>query len=397
MDTQFLLWQIFLVFLGARAAGYLSTLLCQPAVIGELLVGILLGSQVLGWVHLSEPLLLLGELGVIFLLFQVGLESDIWQFKKVGGPALSVGSLGVFFPFLMGFGSLQLLGYPLLESLFVGAAMVATSVGITARVLQEKDLTQTLAARVILAAAVFDDVLGLLILGFVVSLARGSLDWLSLAILLIETLVFVSLLVFLAPGFAKRTFHFLELSPRSSAPFGGALIICLGLAWVSSFIGLAAIIGAFLAGLALAEARGERSGRDVLREQFAPLVEFLAPFFFVLMGVQVDLTAFVQPSTLLLLALVLVLAIVGKLLGSYPGTIRLGRRVFWQVGIGMIPRGEVGLIVASIGLGLGVIGKNVYSVVVAMSILTTLLAPPFMRWAFSKPGQSSEGATSNSP
>lgn len=386
MRSVDILWQLLLIFFAARLAGALFVQLHQPAVVGELLVGILLGPQVLGWVQSTEFLSVLAELGVIFLLFQVGLESEIGEFKKVGRPAVVVGTFGVFVPFILGFSAMLLLSYPLPESLFIAAAMVATSVGITARALQEGNLCRTFSARIILAAAVFDDILGLLVLGFAVGLARGQPDWVSLGILLAETLIFVIFLVFFAPRLAYRHFPALERLPRSSAPFGAAVILCLGLSFLSSYIGLAAIIGAFLAGLALAGVKSPKSGAQVLRKQFEPLTELLAPFFFVMMGTHVDLEAFLQPSVLSLLALVLFLAILGKIIGSFIGTFRLGRKISWQVGIGMVPRGEVGLIVASIGLGIGALSPDLYSVVVAMSILTTLLAPPFLRRAFlSKP------------
>jgi Kef-type K+ transport system membrane component KefB len=301
---------------------------------------------------------------------------------RVGGRAGLVAVLGVLAPFLLGFGLMgPLLGYAPIESIFVGSAMVATSVGITARVLRDLGVIASRESRIILGAAVLDDVLAMIILAVVAGLAAtGTVRALDVAAIAGQALLFTAFLAFVGTGAMRRYGLRLERLKMHNAPFAVALSAMLGLAALAGSIGLAAIIGAFLAGMVFAEAREHFE----LEHQALPVYEFLVPFFFVITGSQVDWRLFVTPSLMALALGVTVLALLGKFVGGGLGVLGLGRRSMAIVGIGMAPRGEVGLIVASLGLSLGAIGPNIFSVVVIMSVLTTLVVPPVLRLLYAE-------------
>ncbi|MFZ3062301.1 MAG: cation:proton antiporter, partial [Actinomycetota bacterium] len=280
------------------------------------------------------------------------------------------------FPFALGFGLILLLGHSSIEAMFVGTAMSATSIGITARVLSELNLLARKYSRVILGAAVLDDILALLLLVAVSGLGRGSLSLVNLALIVVEVLAFLFITLFVVRRIAKRrAASILKRLNISNAPFAVAIVVSLGLSALSSYIGMAAIIGAFLAGVIFAETED----KFVLQREIAPVYAFLVPFFFVVMGTKVDIKQFVNPTVVWLMLAVILLAIIGKLFGGFLGSTILGWRSALNVGIGMIPRGEVGLIVASIGLGLGKVPLNMYSIVVSMSVITTLIVPPILK------------------
>jgi Kef-type K+ transport system membrane component KefB len=253
--------------------------------------------------------------------------------------------------------------------------MVATSVGITARVLADAGMLSSHVARVILAAAVLDDILGMIVLAVVSSISSGRINYVSLAVVSVEAMVFSLLIVFFGSRVVGRVhLNVAKLRTRNSA-FILSIILCLGLSLASIYIGMAAIIGAFLAGLALAE-HGESWH---LRENVHPLVEFLTPFFFVLLGTQMNLKTAAQPRVLVMASVICLLAVLSKLIGCGLGSLGLGWKDSLRVGIGMVPRGEVGLIVAAVGLGLQTISNVIYSVILLMTIFTTLIAPPVLR------------------
>ncbi|HKT12748.1 MAG TPA: cation:proton antiporter, partial [Terriglobia bacterium] len=285
------------------------------------------------------------------------------------------GVSGVVLPFVLGVWYMKFAGHSSVESIFVGAAMVATSVGITARVLADLGALSTRAARVILAAAVLDDILGLLVLAVVSSLSTGRIHYLQLLTVAAEAVAFALLMIFFASRVIGRFQPQVEKLRAQNSAFILAIILCLGLSLASIYIGMAAIVGAFLSGLALAD----HSERWKLHENAHPLSEFLAPFFFVILGVQVNVHSFANSGLIGLASIICALAIVGKLVGCGLGCLRLGFKDALRVGVGMIPRGEVGLIVAGIGLTLHTISDAVYSIVLAMSIVTTLVAAPFLR------------------
>ncbi len=378
------------MFAGGKLLAEVFERLRQPTVVGELIAGMLLGPSLLGLVHASELTQGVAEMGAIFLLFTIGLETQPRDLLRVGWISVLVATLGVFVPFVLGFAYMQAADHTLVESVFVGASMVATSVGITARVLANLGVLSSRVARVILGAAVLDDILGMIVLAVVSSLSAGQINYLQLAIVTVEALGFSLLVIF----FGSRVVEKIQptvarLRARNSA-FILSIILCLGLSLASTYVGMAAIIGAFLAGLALAE----QSARWSLRENAHPLSEFLAPFFFVLLGAQVNLRTVARPGLLTEVGLVSLLAIITKLIGCGMGAMRLGWKDALRVGVGMVPRGEVGLIVAAVGLRLHTISEPVYAVVLAMSIVTTLVAPPALKLAMPDRGGSPAGSTS---
>jgi Na+:H+ antiporter len=371
-----LLLELFLMFAGGKLLAEILERLGQPAVIGEILAGALLGPSLLGVVQVNEVTQGLAEVGAIFLLFTVGLETKPHELREHGWTAILVAILGVVIPFIFGFFYLELTRQSLVESIFVGAAMVATSLGITARVLADLGMLQTRVARVILGAAVLDDILGMIVLAVVSSLSSGHINYVQLAVVTAEAVIFSALVI----AFGSRVVGSLRpavarLRAQNSA-FVLAVIFCLGLSVASAYIGMAAIIGAFLAGLALADhSEGWRLG-----ENAHPLSEFLAPFFFVLLGTRVEVRVASDPRLLVVVAIVSLLAVAGKIIGCGLGALSLGVKDAFRVGIGMVPRGEVGLIVAAVGLDLHTISEAIYTVVLLMSVITTLVTPPALRW-----------------
>jgi Kef-type K+ transport system membrane component KefB len=370
-----LLFMLFVMFVAAKLAAEIFERLKQPAVAGEILAGVVIGP---GLLHLVEPSELTGalsEIGVIFLLFLVGLETKPADIFRVGLRAMLVAVLGVIVPFVFGYALLLVWGHAHIEAIFTGAAMVATSVGITARVLGQMGLLHLEVSRIILGAAVIDDILGLIILAVVSSLAKeGGVNYAQIATTAGLAIGFTLLVIFVgARAINKITPKVQKLKLGQSQLFFG-LSLCLGLAMVAHTIGVAAIIGAFLAGMALAESA---EGTD-MPHQAEAVTEFLLPFFLTNIGMQVKLGAFLDLGVVLLAVLITLLAVISKLIGCGLGVLPMGKRKVLQVGMGMVPRGEVGVVVAQIGLGLGVISNAVFGVVLFMAVATTLIAPPFL-------------------
>lgn len=388
-DHGQILLVLFIILVAAKLMAEVFERLGQPAVVGEILAGVLIGSSVLNWVNplgetgeltsMGTIIDALAEIGVIFLLFTVGLETRPSDIFKVGKQATVVAILGVIVPFLAGWGLLTLWpGHSWIEAIFLGAAMVATSVGITARVLSGMGLISTDAARIILAAAVIDDVIGLLVLAVVSSLASGSIDYTHIVITAALAIGFTVLMIIYgtrAVSILKSPINALRIN-HSLLMF--ALILCFGLAAVASKIGIAGIIGAFLAGVALSEAT---DGTE-LHHQSQSLTEFLTPFFLVNIGLKLDLSVFLSSEVIILSIIVTVLAVASKLIGCALPVWSSNRRRALQVGVGMVPRGEVGIVVAQIGLSLAAVGAGVYGVVLVMAVATTLIAPPLIKTAF---------------
>jgi Kef-type K+ transport system membrane component KefB len=370
------LTDIFVLLLAAKAGDEIFKRIGQPAIVGEILAGVVVGPSLFGFVEPGEVLEVFSELGVVFLLFWVGLGTRVSELREVGRTALLVGVLGVIVPLAGGIGLGVARGDETTEAVFLGAALVATSVGITSAVLLDLGVIRTRASRTILGAAIVDDILALIILSIAVGLAaEGGVDPAKVGAALALSLGFVA---FFALGGTRvtRTWPKVLEAPRfAESPLLPAVILCLGLAAFSAQIGLAAIIGAFLAGLMVAETKEQSS----VESEVAPLYAFFPPFFFAFIGMQVDLDALADPSTLGLLAMVTALAALTKFAGAYLGARSFGRREASTVAVGMVPRGEVGIIVAGIGRAEGVIGAEMFAVIVGMSILTTLLAPPLLR------------------
>ncbi|MPZ13444.1 MAG: cation:proton antiporter [Chloroflexi bacterium] len=395
-----LLLDLFVIFLAAKVAAEVFERIHQPPVIGELLAGLLIGPHALGLIGTPDQTLvqafhgdvpsaqeavaityrLLAELGVVVLLFFVGLETQIKDILRVGGRATTVAVMGVLLPFALGFVLMgPILGHPQIESMFVGVAMVATSVGITARVLRDLHVISSMESRIILGAAVIDDILAMIILATMSGLARsGAVSLLEIGFIAGQAILFTVFVALVGTGVVSRFALGLNHLRMDNAPFAVALLAMLGLASLAAHIGLAAIIGAFLAGMVFAEAREHFE----LEHQALPIFQFLVPFFFVLTGSEVDWRMFLDGGIIGIALTVTALALLGKLIGCGLAMVGLGRRSMAIVGVGMSPRGEVGLIVASLGLSLGAIPAEIFSVVVIMSILTTFIAPPILRVLF---------------
>ncbi|NIM04931.1 MAG: cation:proton antiporter [Armatimonadetes bacterium] len=370
-----------------------SRRLRQPEVVGEIIAGIILGPSLLGWIGESATLEVFAELGVIFLLFAVGLESRVSDMLRVGGTAMTVAILGVVIPF--GFGLALMLGLEqdTTAALFVATAMVATSVGITARVLSDLGQATSRPARVILGAAVIDDILGLIVLAIVSGLSEGGFSYAQIAIIVVEAIAFTIFIVTVGQRAAHRISAHLYRLRIFNPAFVISVTICLGLSAVAAYIGLAAIVGAFFAGMAFAETREAGHIRRSLDGVYALLV----PVFFVIMGTKVELSYLFRPEVLILGLIVTLFAIAGKMIGCGMAALRLGKREALAVGIGMSPRGEVGIVVAAIGLSRGIITSDIYAIVIFMSILTSLIAPPFLRLLMARPPETPESAESGEP
>ena len=368
------LTQLFVVLLAAKIGEEVFKRIGQPALVGEILGGVLVGPAVLGIYRVTPETELFAEIGVVLLLFQVGVETRIGDLLRVGGTAASVGVMGVILPMGGGLALGAVLGYPIEVSVFLGAALTATSVGITARVLDDLGAMASHSGRVILGAAVIDDVLAMLILAFASGLAAGSVSAGQLATLVGLAGAFIGIVLLVGTRVLRTRPSILTDPEFAATPFLPGMILMLGLAALAALIGLAAIIGAFLAGMVV----GESSERHALEEEVAPVAAFFTPFFFGFIGAQVNLAALADPLTLALLAGLTVLAVMTKFAGAFAGAIRLGRQRAALIGWGMVPRGEVGIVVAGLGLGAGAISSQLYSVVVGMAVLTTLMVPPLM-------------------
>ena len=364
--------------LGAKVFGEIAERYGQPAVLGELLVGILLGPSLLGLVPLTDGILLVAEIGVLLLLFEVGLETDLGELAKVGGSALAVAVLGMALPFAGGYLVTKMAGYETLTAIFVGAALTATSIGITSRVLSELKSLASREGQIILGAAVADDILGLVVLAVVSQVAATG-----------------SVAVGDALKAAGLSFGFLLVAVVVGMPLGKVLVRFVGKAQVRGILvavavafallaalgaqtaGSAAIVGAFAAGLVLARTN---RGHDI-ETAVRPVVDVFAPVFFVAIGAQVNV-AYLNPSTrenraALLLALALtVVGVLGKFAAGFAAWGNV-RRAF--IGAGMIPRGEVGLIFAQIGKQSGALPEPVFVAVVLAVFATTFVTPPLLK------------------
>jgi Kef-type K+ transport system membrane component KefB len=377
-DHRKVLLALFIALIAAKLMAEAFERIRQPAVVGEILAGIIIGPAVLNWVQPTDVMDALAEIGIIFLLFTVGLETRPSDIFKVGGTALIVAVLGVIVPFIAGWGLLSLWpGYTWIEAIFLGAAMVATSVGITARVLSHLGLITAQASQVILAAAVIDDVIGLLVLAVVSSVAEGHVNYLHIALTAVLAVGFTLFTITVGARVIKRVKQPVRDLKINHSLFIFALVLCFGLAAVANLIGIAGIIGAFLAGVALSEA----SDGTRLHSQSQALTEFLTPFFLIAIGMKLDLKIFLSSEALLLSGVVIALAMLTKFVGCGLGALSMGKRHALQVGVGMIPRGEVGIVVAQIGLAMTG-NSTLYAVAVAMAVVTTLVAPPFIKMAF---------------
>jgi len=392
-----------LVLTAAKLGGELAIRLGQPAVLGELLAGVVLGNLPLAGYAGLDPLWaapsldMLARLGVLVLLFEVGLKSTVGQMLKVGWAAFLVATLGVVTPFLLGFAACAWLlpSQSVYVHAFVGATLCATSVGITARVLQDLGRLRTPEARIILGAAVIDDVMGLVVLAVVSGIISAtdsgkSFSYASAAVIVVKAALFLAVALGLGLSLSRRLFRLAARLRARPVLIVLALAWCFLLAWLANAIGLAPIVGAFAAGLVLEDVHVRSfvdQGEQELESLIAPISAFLSPVFFVLMGIRTDLRAFATTAVLGLAAALTVAAVLGKQACSL-GVWRHGVDRL-SVGIGMIPRGEVGLIFANLGLGLTLAGqpvvdRNIFSAVIVMVIVTTLVTPILLKLSLAR-------------
>ena len=374
-DVPALLLTLAAVFAVTKLLGEVAQRLRQPAVLGELVAGVLLGASVFGVLDPHDPVFrVLSELGVLVLLFQIGLETDVRALRKVGGAALAVGITGVVVPFAGGAAVALALGLPPLAALVIGASLTATSIGISARVLGDLGRLQTPEGQVVLGAAVFDDVVGLIILSVVTGIVAGGA--LTTAHLAGSTLVAVG---FVVGAFLVGTVLVRQLMPIvSRLQVAGALgITALGFAFVFAALaaraGSAMIIGAFAAGLVL----HSTSQRHDIERSLTPISHLFVPIFFASVGAEVDLRVLLTPTALGLGAVLIVIAVLGKLVAGYAPWWFAGRKLL--VGMAMVPRGEVGLIFAQMGAATAVLGGSTFGAVMAMVFVTTFITPPALR------------------
>lgn len=367
-----------IVFGSAKLLAEIFERFGQPGLVGEILAGALIGPSVLGWIRPNDVLTALADLGVMFLLFRVGLECKASELMRVGGTAFLVATAGVVVPMLFGWGIMKTWGYSTIESVFVGAAMVATSVGITARVLAGKGLLQLRASQIILAAAVIDDILGLIVLAIVSSAARGGVNVLEIVTIATLAIGFTFVVAKWGTGAMEKLVPKVEANLRAGeVQFNLALVMLFALSVLAIHTGVAAIVGAFLAGMALAESVSSR-----VQDLAHGITELLVPFFLAGIGLHLDFSAFNNSSTMTLALVILAAAIVSKWIGCGFGAAALGWKEMMRIGVGMVPRGEVGMVVAQLGLTMGVIEKPVYAVVVFMAVMTTVVAPPMLKVVF---------------
>lgn len=378
----------------SKIGAVLAHRLGLPEVLGELVAGVVLGNLVLlnignfEFIRHDQVIQVLSSLGVIILLFEIGLETKLTEMMAVGLKSFFVAIVGVLVPAVLGFVASSLLMPDLTNTskFFMAAIMTATSVGISARVFKDLKFTQTPEARIVLGAAVIDDILGLIILAIASGLAQCSTqgaDCTSMGLSEIlkisgTAIGFVTLAVALGAFFAKRTIKLFSVFRVPGFMLNLALVFCFIGAYLANQAGLATIVGAFAVGLVLEEVhfkvfKSEREVEDYIR----PISLFLVPIFFVITGMNVDLQVFFDPNIVVTALVISLLAVLGKIVAgwSFLSKTPINRLL---IGVGMIPRGEVGLIFATVGKSLGVVDDRLYAITVIMVLLTTLVAPPFL-------------------
>lgn len=423
MDLLQLLIALVVLFALARVGSALVSRFGLPGLIGEIVIGIIIANLAFDGFNLMEMLGLrlpdpmvdindagstnyqivytFAELGVIFLLFTVGLETKVKDLMDSGRAALFCAVLGVIIPFIFGFILVMTLGDGHMNhALFLAAAMVATSVGITARIIKDMHLMDTKEARIIIAAAVIDDILGMIVLAIVQGMVQsGELSIVEIAKITIQAVVFVLAIIAVCKWVVPRIYDYFDNRrkvkesqgkvPASANMLVLAIIVCLAMSAFAEWIGLAAIIGAFLAGMLFADHAWEWD----LEHKIDSITSFLLPFFFLNVGMQVNIFSLSNGSVALLAVVAIVLALISKYIGcgigAKIGDRTIDRQSFNIIGVGMMPRGEVGIIIATIGLGIVVNGERamseeLYTVVVLMSVITTIIAPPILAKLFRK-------------
>ena len=382
---------LFVLFVAAKAGEEIARRLGQPAVVGELLGGVVVGPYALGWAQLTEPAAVFSEVGVVILLFAVGLEVRIDDLLAVGKPALLTAVIGMFLPIAGGY----LLGVAIGEApesaIYIGLALAATSIGITSRVLSELGILDRTFARVILGAAVIDDILVLVAIGLVEGLTSGNTS--SSALSIIVPAVGLLALGFFAARRARGLKREVFTWPLfAETPLVPAFIVMFGMALVAAYIGLAAIIGAFIAGLVIAETEA----REEIEHEIRPLGSVFTPFFFAFTGAQLDLRTLTDPAVLAFVVILVLIGVITKAAGGQIGAWSIGRWGATAVGFGMVPRGEVGIVVANLGLAAGLLTTATFSAVLVAVIGTTIVAPYLLAFAIPRATLEADAAEATS-
>lgn len=370
-DFEALVLMLAMALVTAKLFGEICERYHQPAVLGEMVAGVLLGPSVAGLVDPSHPgLHAMAEIGVIILLFQIGLETQLRKMAEVGSSAAIVALVGVAVPFGLGFVVAEVLGLAQLPALVIGAALTATSVGITARVLADLGRLQDSESQVVLGAAVIDDVVGLIILAVVTAIvAGGKVSALDVGRITLVAFGFIAVALLIGNLLVPRVFRRLARFAKDSSLAMIALMTAFALAILAQRAGSALIIGAFTAGLVFAPTPYAHRIEDGVTR----LGTFFVPIFFVSVGASVNVRAFADPLVLQLGALLCVVAIIGKVVAGYAPWWFPGRKLV--IGVGMVPRGEVGLIFAQMGLTSGVLDDRLFAALALMVLVTTFLPP----------------------
>jgi Kef-type K+ transport system membrane component KefB len=393
METHTFFLHLVIILLGARLLAELAVRLKSPSVIGELIAGVVLGPSLLGWIEPVNALALLAEIGVILLLFDVGLETDVSRLLRTGVRSLVVAISGFVLPFLFGFAlAYQVFNLPLLQSLFIGGTLTATSIGITVRVLSDLRRQNSAEGQVVLGAAVLDDVLGVILLAVLYEFSLGGGVSLATAF---KVLVFVGAFFVLAPAVARLMSvfikHFDEVSSIPGLIPTMVVSLVLFFAWLAHVVGAPELLGGFAAGLALSRRfflpLGVALHKDPefasrIEDRMTPIVQLFTPIFFVMVGLSLNLrevdwgSGFVWAFS----AALFIASVLGKTLG--PLLLREDRRARLAIGMAMTPRGEVGLIFAELGRVNGVFDNEIYAALVFVIALTTLLPPFVLKWLY---------------
>lgn len=393
MESHIFLIQLVIILVAARLLGELAGYFQIPAVIGELFAGILLGPSLLGLIELSNPIQLLAEIGIILLLFEVGLETDLGRLSAAGTKALIVATAGALLPFLLGFLiSYSLFNFSLLASLFIGSTLTATSIGITLRVLRDLKKQNSHEAQIIIGAAVLDDIIGIVLLAMLYDFSlKGEVNLLGAAKILLLIMLFFLLSPLLAKGLSQIIRYWNEKSEIPGLIPSSIVALILFFAWMAHALGAPVLLGGFAAGLALskqfyfpfAKFHPSETFSQKVEEQMKPIVHLFTPIFFVTIGLSINLKNidWGSPFIWLLTSALVIVAIFGKLCGGF----LLKKESFFKktlIGTAMIPRGEVGLIFANVGLTAGVLKDDIYTTLILVIAITTLAAPFGLRWLY---------------
>ena len=352
----------------------------------EKLERVLMSESFPKYFNLARSVLLFSSLGVVLLLFMVGLECSLEEMKEVGGTATVVALLGVIIPFILGYATTLLIlpvGIDSNVPIFIGATLCATSIGITARVFKDMNRLGMGEAKIVMSAAVLDDILGLIILAIVTGIVTsGSIEVSTIVMIFLKASIFLSTVLFVGTKFLKQQIAFFSKLDQSHVRLIFPFSLLMILAWLADAIGLATIIGAFAAGLIIKEEYFTRHhGEHSVESIIAPIEGIFAPVFFVLMGLQVDVSVFTNMEVLVSGLALTIVAIIGKMAASL--ILKKGNNKL-IVGIGLVPRGEVGLIFASIGKSIGVLDDSLFSVIIVVVLLTTMVTPPMLKWAIER-------------